>query len=109
MEITPILTPRLKIRSQTKDDLAFALGIWGDPVMGQYLTDPCIYNMSGQYFEELKTIHESTDCCYLIAESRENGLRIGTCSFILDEETHTCDLGYTIHQYFWRQDRKSVV
>ena len=103
MNIQPIYTKRLKIRSYTADDLAFVIGIWGDPKMGKYLIDPNAANISSSYFETLKTLHESDDCYYLIAESLESGFRIGTCSFAYDKETKTADLGYAIHEYFWKQ------
>ncbi len=103
MNFDPILSKRLRLRKMTKDDLAFVIGIWGDPVIGQYLTDPDVEHMDGEYLELLKSIPDSDDGVYLVAESFESGHRIGTCSFFYDEGTSTCDLGYTIHPYFWKQ------
>ena len=40
MKIKPIETERLLLRGFTKDDAPFALSIWNDPDMSEYLPDP---------------------------------------------------------------------
>ena len=39
MKIQTIETPRLYLRSFEKEDARFAISIWNDPEMGEYLLD----------------------------------------------------------------------
>ena len=42
MNIEKIETNRLYLRPFTKDDALFAISIWNDPEMGEYLGDPAL-------------------------------------------------------------------
>ena len=42
----------------------------------------------------------TTRRCYLIAENKETGERIGTCSFTEQEKVY--DIAYCVHKDFWR-------
>ena len=46
---------------------------------------------------------EDAECCYLIAVDKENGERIGTCSFIPSEEGRAYAIAYGVHASFWNQ------
>lgn len=103
MKIEPIETKRLTIRNYERTDLEFAKSIWNDPKMGKYLSDPDIEHMDETYRRVLETLDEDEDCCYLIAEKKNTGERIGTCSFFPSEDGMTYDLGYCIHEKYWQQ------
>ncbi len=104
MRIERIETPRLYLRNYEKEDMEFVMSIWNDPEMGKYMRDPTIDNMDEAYRHAIETLHEGDDeCCYLISESKQTGERIGTCSFVPEEDGQAYDLGYCVHMRFWRQ------
>ena len=82
MKIEKIEPPRLYLRGFTPADADFALSIWNDPEMGEYLLDGAMETVSDAYRREIEQLGEDEECCYLIAEDKESGTRIGTCSFI---------------------------
>lgn len=101
MKIEPIETPRLWLRGFTPEDARFALSIWNDPEMGEYLLDECMETVSDEYFRMVQALGDDPDCCYLIAEDKSTGERIGTCSFI--PEGGVYDIAYCVHKSRWRQ------
>lgn len=101
MRIEKIETPRLYLRGFTPADADFALSIWNDPEMGEYLLDGAMETVSDAYRREIEQLGEDEECCYLIAEDKESGARIGTCSFIPADGVY--DLAYCVHKQFWRQ------
>ena len=92
MKIEKIETPRLYLRGFTPADADFALSIWNDPEMGEYLLDEAMETVSDAYRREIEQLGEDEECCYLIAEDKESGTRIGTCSFIPADGVY--DLAY---------------
>lgn len=103
MKIPTIETNRLFLRGFTPADARFALGIWNDPEMGEYLMDEAMETVSDEYLREIEQLGEHEECCYLIAEFKETGERIGTCSFIPEEDGAVYDIAYCVHKNFWRQ------
>ena len=103
MKIQPIETSRLYLRGFTPADARFALGIWNDPEMGEYLMDEAMETVSDEYRREIQQLGDDGECCYLIAESKATGGRIGTCSFIPSGDGAVYDLAYCVHKEFWRQ------
>ena len=101
MKIEPIETPRLWLRGFTPEDADFAISIWNDPEMGEYLLDECMETVSEEYHREIEALEENETCCYLIAEDKTTGERVGTCSFIPEEGVY--DIAYCVHKRFWRQ------
>ncbi len=101
MKIEKIETPRLYLRGFTPADAGFALSIWNDPEMGEYLLDEAMETIDEDYLREIEKLGEDEECCYLIAEDKESGTRIGTCSFIPEDGVY--DLAYCVHKQFWRQ------
>ena len=101
MKIPAIATSRLYLRGFTPADAAFALSIWNDPEMGEYLLDECMETVSDEYFREIQALGEDETCCYLIAEDKTTGERIGTCSFIPTGDVY--DIAYCVHKQYWRQ------
>ena len=101
MKIERIETARLYLRGFTPEDARFALGIWNDPEMGEYLLDECMETVSDEYFREIQALGEDETCCYLIAEDKTTGERIGTCSFIPTGDVY--DIAYCVHKQYWRQ------
>ena len=103
MKIPPIETERLYLRGFTPEDARFALSIWNDPEMGEYLMDEAMETVSDEYLREIEQLGNDEECCYLIAEAKETGERIGTCSFIPGEDGAVYDIAYCVHKSFWRQ------
>lgn len=101
MKIEKIETSRLYLRGFTPEDASFALSIWNDPEMGEYLLDECMETVSDEYFREIQALGDHPECCYLIAEDKATGERIGTCSFIPEDGVY--DIAYCVHKKFWRQ------
>ena len=101
MKIPPIETERLYLRGFTPEDARFALSIWNDPEMGEYLMDEAMETVSDEYFREIQALGDDPECCYLIAEDKTTGERIGTCSFIPTGDVY--DIAYCVHKDFWRQ------
>lgn len=102
MKIEKISTPRLYLRGFEKTDAGFAMSVWNDPEMGEYLPDPSLDNIDEEYRKSLETLGDDETCCYLIAESKETGDRIGTCSFIPSSDGVTYDIAYCVHKKYWR-------
>lgn len=100
MKIQTIETPRLFLRGFCKQDADFAIGIWNDPQMGEYLVDGTQECVDEEYRKMVETLGEDEQYCYLIAENKETGERIGTCSFTEQEKVY--DIAYCVHKDFWR-------
>ena len=56
--------------------------------------------MDEEYRKMVETLGEDEQYCYLIAENKETGERIGTCSFTEQEKVY--DIAYCVHKDFWR-------
>lgn len=102
MKIKPIETPRLYLRGFTRDDTRFAVSIWNDPEMGEYLPDEAMEEIDAAYLKEIEALGEDEECCYLIAEEKDTHARIGTCSFIPADDGAAYDIAYCVHRRFWR-------
>lgn len=101
MKIPPIETERLYLRGFTPEDARFALSIWNDPEMGEYLMDEAMETVDEEYLRTIEKLGENEDCCYLIAVDKAAGTRIGTCSFLPVGDVY--DIAYCVHKDFWRQ------
>lgn len=103
MRVGPIETQRLLLRGFQSADAPFAIGIWNDPEMGEYLPDEAMDDIDPAYLKEIEALGEDEDCCYLIAQRRDTRERIGTCSFIPSADGRTYDIAYCVHRRYWRQ------
>lgn len=101
MQIEKIETSRLYLRSFEKEDARFAIGIWNDPEMGEYLPDESMEEINEKYLKLIEGLGDDADCCYLIAERKDRRERIGTCSFIPDKDGRTYDIAYCVHRKYW--------
>ena len=101
MKIPPIETERLYLRGFTPEDARFALSIWNDPEMGEYLMDEAMETIDEEYLRTIEKLGEDEECCYLIAVDKAAGTRIGTCSFLPVGDVY--DIAYCVHRDFWRQ------
>ncbi|WP_310605376.1 GNAT family N-acetyltransferase [Anaerosporobacter sp.] len=101
MKIQQIETQRLYIRGFTKDDARFAISIWNDPEMGEYLPDPTLEDIDEAYLKQIEELGEHNTCFYLISELRESHERIGTCSFIPSKDGTVYDIAYCVHRMYW--------
>lgn len=103
MKIGTLETERLYLRSFKKSDAEFAIGIWNDPVMGEYLADEAMLEISEDYLREIENLADDNQCCYMIAELKENRERVGTCSFIPCNDGKVYDIAYCVHKNYWRK------
>ena len=101
MKIRTIETARLRLRSFTRADADFAISIWNDPEMGEYLPDEAMEEIDEAYRKEIEGLEDAEDCCYLIAEAKDSRERIGTCSFIVSDDGKTYDIAYCVHKAHW--------
>lgn len=103
MKIKTIETPRLFLRGFEKEDARFAISIWNDPEMGEYLADEAMEEIDEEYLKEIEKLGEDEACCYLISELKETGERIGTCSFMPSGDGEVYDIAYCVHKNQWRK------
>lgn len=103
MKIKTIETPRLFLRGFEKEDARFAISIWNDPEMGEYLADEAMEEIDEEYLKEIEKLGKDEACCYLISELKETGERIGTCSFMPSEDGKAYDIAYCVHKNQWRK------
>ena len=87
MTFAPFETARLRLRPQEARDAGFALCIWGDPITGKYLSDPVLDDIDdlNEYMELLRSLSDSTDCYYVIAEDKVTHQPIGTCCAVVKD------------------------
>ena len=102
MRIQKIETERLYIRSFEKQDARFAISIWNDPEMGEYLPDEAMEEIDEAYVKEIEELAEADDCFYLISELKDSNTRIGTCSFTVSNDGKSYDIAYCVHRNHWR-------
>ena len=101
MKIEPIETERLRLRGFTPADAMFAIGIWNSPDTGEYLTDVPMETIDPAYLKQIEALGEDEGCCYLIAEDKATGERVGTCSFIPKDGVY--DIAYCVSKEHWRK------
>lgn len=102
MRTQTIETSRLFLRSFERDDARFAISIWNDPEMGEYLPDEAMEEIDEGYVKEIEKLTEDEECYYLISELKDTHKRIGTCSFMISDDGKSYDIAYCVHRSHWR-------
>lgn len=102
MRVETIETARLYLRGFQKEDAVFAISIWNDPEMGEYLPDEAMEEIDEVYLKEIEKLPEDEVCCYMIAEFKDTHERVGTCSFIPSEDGKVYDIAYCVHKKYWQ-------
>jgi [ribosomal protein S5]-alanine N-acetyltransferase len=102
VRIETIETSRLFLRGFEKEDARFAISIWNDPEMGEYLPDEAMEEIDDEYRKEIEKLSDNGICCYLISELKDTHLRIGTCSFIPSKDGKSYDIAYCVHRNYCR-------
>ena len=101
MQVGTIETNRLYLRGFQKEDARFAISIWNDPEMGEYLPDEAMEEIDETYLKEIEKLPEDEICCYMIAEFKDTHERVGTCSFIPSADGKVYDIAYCVHKKYW--------
>ena len=58
--------------------------------------------MDSQYLKELEKLGEDEECCYLIPVFKDTLEKVGTCSFIVSDDSKTYDIAYyCVHKDLW--------
>lgn len=102
MRVETIETERLNLRPFERTDARFAISIWNDKEMGEYLLDEAMDEISDEYLHMIEDLADDEECYYMIAEQKETHERIGTCSFILSEDGMAMDIAYCVLKKLWR-------
>jgi len=102
MRVETIETERLNLRPFERTDARFAISIWNDKEMGEYLLDEAMEEISDEYLRMIEDLADDEECYYMIAENKDTRERIGTCSFILSEDGSTMDIAYCVLKKLWR-------
>ncbi|MDE7352116.1 MAG: GNAT family N-acetyltransferase [Acetatifactor sp.] len=102
MQVETIETKRLYLRGFQKEDALFAISIWNDPEMGEYLPDEAMDEIDEAYLKEIEELPQDEVCCYMIAELKDAHERVGTCSFIASGDGKAYDIAYCVHKKHWR-------
>ncbi len=102
MRTQTIETQRLYLRSFEKEDARFAISIWNDPEMGEYLPDEVMEEIDEEYLKEIEELADADNCYYLISELKDSHKRIGTCSFMVSDDGKSYDIAYCVHRNHWR-------
>lgn len=91
MQIETIDTKRLYLRGFQKEDAVFAISIWNDPEMGEYLPDEAMVEIDETYLKEIEKLPEDEVCCYLIAELKicekyykKRGTELEFCDYVYE-------------------------
>ncbi len=93
MQVETIETERLYLRGFQREDAIFAISIWNDPEMGEYLPDQAMEEIDKEYLKEIEMLSEDKACCYMIAEFKDTHERVGTCSLIPSKDGKSYDIG----------------
>lgn len=102
MQVETIETERLYLRGFQREDAIFAISIWNDPEMGEYLPDQAMEEIDKEYLKEIEMLSEDKACCYMIAEFKDTHERVGTCSLIPSKGGKSYDIAYCVHKKYWR-------
>lgn len=103
MQMGEWLTPRLLIRPTRESDGAACLDIWLDEEMGRYLADPPRDKADEAELSFAVGIEQDEGWYPMVMIRRESGDFLGTCSVVPTEDGACWDLGYAVHQRYWRQ------
>lgn len=64
------------------------------------MPDEAMEEIDEAYLKEIEALEYDDICCYLIAEFKDTHERIGTCSFIPNEDGKVYDIAYCVHKNY---------
>ena len=99
---TPLTGERVAVRDYFAADLPFVEGLWFDPEVNRYMSDPARECADERYFAALAAMEDDADGYYLIICRRADGAPIGTCC-AFPEEGGVWDIGYTLSPVEWHK------
>ena len=100
-----IETPRTIIRPYTEADIALIAPIFADSVTMRFWPQPLSEEATAAWVQRASASFQATGLGRMLVELREGGAPIGDCGIVEAEINgrHEYDLGYIIHQSYWRQ------
>lgn len=103
MQMQEMITERLLIRPTRESDGPACLDIWLDEEMGRYMADPPRDRADEAELNFAVGIEQDEGWYPMVMIHRASGGFLGTCSVVPTEDGACWDLGYTVHQRYWRQ------
>lgn len=91
------------IRNYELADKLFCTNMWFDKVNGKYLSDPTEEFVDDNYCQAVDDMYNSPNGYYFIITRICDNSRIGSFCAFPDETEQIIDIGYCIHQLYWRQ------
>lgn len=103
MQMPEMVTERLLIRPTRESDGPACLDIWLDVEMGRYMADPPRDKADEAELNFAVGIEQDEGWYPMVMIHRESGDFLGTCSVVPMDDGACWDLGYAVHQRYWRQ------
>ncbi len=103
MQMPDIETARLHIRATREADGPACLEIWLDDEMGRYMADPPREKADEAELHFAVGIENDEGWYPMVMIHRASGDFLGTCSVVPMDGGRRWDLGYAVHQKYWRQ------
>lgn len=103
MQMPDMHTGRLWIRATRESDGPACLDIWLDDEMGRYLSDPPKDKADEAELNFAVGIENDGGWYPMVVFHALSGAFVGTCSVVPMDDGKRWDLGYALHQKYWRQ------
>jgi ribosomal-protein-alanine N-acetyltransferase len=91
------------IKNYELADKLFCTNMWFNKVNGKYLSDPTEEFVDDNYCQAVDDMYNSPNGYYFIITRICDNSRIGSFCAFPDETEQIIDIGYCIHQLYWRQ------
>jgi len=103
--VTPIETPRLRLRKMTGEDLDFVAAMLGDPLVMRYYPKVLSRDEAREWIVRQRKRYADDGHGLWLLERRRDGEPIGQVGLVMQEidGAREPEIGYMIHSGFWRR------